>query len=160
MYYMYFTFYIHAWYTRTVSADEGGSATDEVGRDEFGARDYRKLELKADASCRPLIVAPDGHIFLEAFSPLYRHAQDFLVAIAEVLVYFLIHRYHCVFVKVYYCSQPVSRPEFVHEYRLTAYSLYAAVSVGLRTEDIVAYLQRLSKTQLPNGVIQFIEVFY
>lgn len=52
----------------------------------------------------------------------------------------------------------MSRPEFVHEYRLTAYSLYAAVSVGLRTEDIVAYLQRLSKTQLPNGVIQFIEV--
>ena len=45
---------------------------------------HRKLELKADAFCRPLIVAPDGHIFLEAFSPLYRHAQDFLVAIAEV----------------------------------------------------------------------------
>ena len=27
---------------------------------------------------------PDGHIFLETFSPVYRHAQDFLIAIAEV----------------------------------------------------------------------------
>ena len=29
--------------------------------------------------------APDGHIFLEAFSPVYKHARDFLIAIAEVL---------------------------------------------------------------------------
>ena len=29
------------------------------------------------------------------------------------------------------------RPAFIHEYKLTAYSLYAAVSVGLQTEDII-----------------------
>jgi hypothetical protein len=29
------------------------------------------------------------------------------------------------------------RPSFVHEYKLTPYSLYAAVSVGLQTEDII-----------------------
>ena len=28
--------------------------------------------------------APDGHIFLEAFSPVYKHARDFLIAIAMV----------------------------------------------------------------------------
>lgn len=29
------------------------------------------------------------------------------------------------------------RPAFIHEYKLTHYSLYAAVSVGLQTEDII-----------------------
>jgi hypothetical protein len=28
--------------------------------------------------------APNGHIFLESFSPVYKHAHDFLIAIAEV----------------------------------------------------------------------------
>lgn len=83
-----------------------------------------------------LCQAPDGHIFLEAFSPVYKYAQDFLVAIAE----------------------PVCRPNHIHEYKLTAYSLYAAVSVGLQTSDIVEYLQKLSKTSVPEGIVQFIKV--
>lgn len=37
--------------------------------DEYGAKDYRSLKLKADSKSRPLWVAPNGHIFLEAFSP-------------------------------------------------------------------------------------------
>lgn len=67
---------------------------------------------------------------------MYRYAQDFLVAIAE----------------------PVCRPNHVHEYKLTAYSLYAAVSVGLQTSDIVEYLQKLSKTSVPEGIVQFIQL--
>uniref|UniRef100_A0A803W885 General transcription and DNA repair factor IIH helicase/translocase subunit XPB n=1 Tax=Ficedula albicollis TaxID=59894 RepID=A0A803W885_FICAL len=63
-------------------------------------------------------------------------AQDFLVAIAE----------------------PVCRPTHIHEYKLTAYSLYAAVSVGLQTSDITEYLQKLSKTGVPDGIIQFIKL--
>jgi DNA excision repair protein ERCC-3 len=35
----------------------------------------------------------------------------------------------------------------MHEYQLTPYSLYAAVSVGLSTEDIIAVLNRLSKVK-------------
>uniref|UniRef100_A0A8D0EPE5 General transcription and DNA repair factor IIH helicase/translocase subunit XPB n=1 Tax=Strix occidentalis caurina TaxID=311401 RepID=A0A8D0EPE5_STROC len=105
--------------------------------DEYGAKDYRhQMPLKADHASRPLWVAPDGHIFLEAFSPVYKYAQDFLVAIAE----------------------PVCRPTHIHEYKLTAYSLYAAVSVGLQTSDITDYLQKLSKTGVPDGIIQFIKV--
>ncbi|XP_061740864.1 general transcription and DNA repair factor IIH helicase subunit XPB [Nerophis ophidion] len=105
--------------------------------DDYGAKDYRvQMTLKNDSSSRPLWVAPDGHIFLEAFSPVYRYAQDFLVAIAE----------------------PVCRPNHVHEYKLTAYSLYAAVSVGLQTSDIVEYLQKLSKTSVPEGIVQFIKL--
>ena len=34
-------------------------------------------------------------------------------------------------------EQILSRPSFIHEYKLTSYSLYAAVSVGLQTEDII-----------------------
>lgn len=86
--------------------------------------------------CVCVCQAPDGHIFLEAFSPVYKYAQDFLVAIAE----------------------PVCRPIHVHEYKLTAYSLYAAVSVGLQTSDIIEYLQKLSKTSVPDGIVQFIKV--
>lgn len=110
-------------------------ADDDAHPDEFGARDYTKIvALREDHDARPIWVAPDGHIFLETFSPVYKHAHDFLITIAE----------------------PVSRPESVHEYKLTAYSLYAAVSVGLETKDIVEYLRRLSKTTLPESVITFI----
>ncbi|XP_024593821.1 general transcription and DNA repair factor IIH helicase subunit XPB isoform X1 [Neophocaena asiaeorientalis asiaeorientalis] len=116
-----------------------GKQVDESSTkvDEYGAKDYRlQMPLKDDHTSRPLWVAPDGHIFLEAFSPVYKYAQDFLVAIAE----------------------PVCRPTHVHEYRLTAYSLYAAVSVGLQTSDITEYLRKLSKTGVPDGIIQFIKL--
>lgn len=55
-------------------------------------------------------------------------------------------------------AEPVCRPTHIHEYKLTAYSLYAAVSVGLQTSDITEYLQKLSKTGVPDGIIQFIKV--
>ncbi|KAJ1358392.1 TFIIH basal transcription factor complex helicase XPB subunit [Parelaphostrongylus tenuis] len=105
--------------------------------DEFGGKDYRsEMPLKPDHASRPLWVAPDGHIFLESFSPVYKHARDFLIAISE----------------------PVCRPEHIHEYQLTAYSLYAAVSVGLQTNDIIEYLERLSKSVLPKGIVEFIKM--
>jgi DNA excision repair protein ERCC-3 len=47
---------------------------------------------------------------------------------------------------------------FLAQYKLTAYSLYAAVSVGLQTHDIVEYLKRLSKTSIPDGIIEFIKL--
>lgn len=110
---------------------------DAVQEDEYGAKDYRsQMELKIDHASRPLWVAPNGHIFLESFSPVYKHAHDFLIAISE----------------------PVCRPEHIHEYKLTAYSLYAAVSVGLQTNDIIEYLKRLSKTSIPQGIIEFIQL--
>ena len=109
----------------------------EVEEDEFGAKDYRsQMELRPDHASRPLWVAPNGHVFLETFSPVYRHAHDFLIAISE----------------------PVCRPEFIHEYKLTSYSLYAAVSVGLQTDDIIEYLTRLSKTAIPKGIVEYIRM--
>ncbi|XP_043750712.1 general transcription and DNA repair factor IIH helicase subunit XPB isoform X1 [Cervus elaphus] len=125
--------------TQEAVPSAAGKQVDESGTkvDEYGAKDYRlQMPLKDDHTSRPLWVAPDGHIFLEAFSPVYKYAQDFLVAIAE----------------------PVCRPTHVHEYKLTAYSLYAAVSVGLQTSDITEYLRKLSKTGVPDGIIQFIKL--
>ena len=74
--------------------------------------------------------------FLPTISVLCRHAHDFLIAISE----------------------PVCRPEHIHEYKLTSYSLYAAVSVGLQTRDIIEYLSRLSKCTLPQGILSYIEL--
>ncbi|KAH9775432.1 General transcription and DNA repair factor IIH helicase subunit XPB1 [Citrus sinensis] len=104
------------------------------GEKEERKRDFSKLELKPDHANRPLWACADGRIFLETFSPLYKQAYDFLIAIAE----------------------PVCRPESMHEYNLTPHSLYAAVSVGLETETIISVLNKLSKTKLPKEMIDFI----
>lgn len=101
----------------------------------FGKADFSYLSLKPDHESRPLWINPeDGRIILESFSPLAEQAQDFLVTIAE----------------------PVSRPSYIHEYRITTYSLYAAVSVGLETNDIISVLNRLSKVPVPKSIISFI----
>src|SRR5271156_380990 len=113
----------------------------------FGNNDFTEiLKLKPDHSSRPLWINPeDGRIILEGFSPLAEQAQDFLVAISEpVSRYFLSP-----------CNTN-SRPTHIHEYKLTAYSLYAAVSVGLQTEDIITVLGRLSKVPLSTKIIDFI----
>jgi DNA excision repair protein ERCC-3 len=73
-------------------------------------------------------------VFLETFSPIYKQAYDFLIAIAD----------------------PVSRPTHIHEYKITQYSLYAAASLGLRTSDILTGLQRLSKNELAEELVNLI----
>jgi len=123
------------WVPAAASADAEVTKADD--EDEFGAKDFRQvMNLRPDHDSRPLWVGPNGHIFLEAFSPVYKHAHDFLIAISE----------------------PVCRPEHIHEYKLTSYSLYAAVSVGLQTDDIIEYLTRLSKTSLPEGIVTYIKM--
>ncbi|XP_047308546.1 general transcription and DNA repair factor IIH helicase subunit XPB1-like [Impatiens glandulifera] len=116
--------------TYVVPEEFGGDSREE----ETKQRDFTKLELKPDHVNRPLWACADGRIFLETFSPLYKQAYDFLIAIAE----------------------PVCRPESMHEYNLTPHSLYAAVSVGLETETIVSVLDKLSKTRLPKEMVDFI----
>ncbi|CAE6415721.1 unnamed protein product [Rhizoctonia solani] len=101
----------------------------------FRNHDFSWAQLKPDHASRPLWISPeDNHIILEGFSPIAEQAQDFLVAISE----------------------PISRPAFIHEYKITMYSLYAAVSVGLETNDIIEVLNRLSKVPVPDTVVRFI----
>ncbi|KAK9479395.1 P-loop containing nucleoside triphosphate hydrolase protein [Lipomyces japonicus] len=124
----------------SIAAHEGkahefvSSSIDSVSK-VFGKSDFSFLTLKPDHQSRPLWINPiDGRIILESYSPLAEQAQDFLVTIAE----------------------PVSRPSHVHEYKLTPYSLYAAVSVGLETNDIISVLNRLSKVPVPKNIVEFI----
>lgn len=81
------------------------------------------MQLCKDHELKPIWIGQDCKIFLEAFSSHYKVASDFLVAIAE----------------------PLSRPTFIHEYKLTKYSLYAAASVGLTDEDIINKLEHFCK---------------
>ncbi|KAH0614633.1 uncharacterized protein H6S33_000269 [Morchella sextelata] len=101
----------------------------------FNKHDFAYLHMKPDHASRPLWINPEnGIIVLESFSPLAAKAQDFLTTIAE----------------------PMSRPTFLHEYKLTPHSLYAAVSVGLDPRDIISVIDRFSKIPVPEKIIQFI----
>ncbi|KAF5687086.1 DNA excision repair ERCC-3 [Fusarium circinatum] len=98
-------------------------------------RDFSYLAPNPDGANRPLWIDPDkGYIILERFHPLADLATDFLVTIAE----------------------PQSRPAFLHEYKITPHSLYAAVSVGLNGEDIISTLDKFLKTELPQSIKEFI----
>ena len=100
--------------------------------------DYSQIKLKQDHEKCPIWIAPDNRIFLEAFSPLAREATEFLIAIAE----------------------PASRPTYIHEYVLTPYSLYAAVSVGLTKNEILHLLKKLAKNEdIPQDVKSYIEQY-
>ena len=105
-------------------------------KQKFSYYSDQELELRQDHSNRPLWACADGRIFLETFSPVYKQASEFLNAIAE----------------------PFCRPESMHEYNVTRQSLYAAVSVGLETETIIAVLNKLAKTKLPKEMVDFIHV--
>ncbi|KAI5180373.1 DNA excision repair protein ERCC-3 [Nematocida sp. AWRm80] len=92
------------------------------------------IVLKDTHASRPMWVSPDGVIVLEMGTEQSQQAQDFLIAIAE----------------------PISRPANMHEYKITAYSLYAAASVGLKTDDIIDTMDRFSKNKLPLSILGFI----
>ncbi|KAK1835171.1 hypothetical protein QBC39DRAFT_423754 [Podospora conica] len=103
-----------------------------------GERDFHYLPLKPDHERRPLYIEPNqGIIFLERWSPRGKQATDFLITIAE----------------------PMSRPKYIHEYKLTAHSLYAAVSVGLTAKDILNSLDSFLKTEIPQSIRSFIEEY-
>lgn len=101
----------------------------------FPLGDFCHGVLLRDHEHRPLWVTEEGHLFLETFNPRYLKVYDFVITIAE----------------------PVYRPSLMHEYHLTPYSLYGAVSVGLDTKTILTDLSELCKTALPKQVIQMIK---
>jgi DNA excision repair protein ERCC-3 len=111
-----------------------GSTENADGTHPVVGADFSSLPLKPDHLQRPCWTCPDGTIYLEAFHDLYAQAYDFLVAIAE----------------------PVARPEFVHQYKLTPYSLYAAVATNIDTHRIIMVLDKLSKNKLPKEVDKFV----
>ncbi|KAH7649971.1 hypothetical protein FG379_001815 [Cryptosporidium bovis] len=98
-------------------------------------RDYSsELKLKSDHDLRPIWVFPDGLIIAETFHQSSSAACEFLVTISE----------------------PLSRPELIHEYQLTIFSLYAAVSLGITVEGIIETLEKFSKNEIPGALIDTI----
>ena len=110
---------------------------DEYDMDaELGTIDFSLLELKPKHENKPLWVCPNFHIYLDTASRYYEQATDFLTAIAE----------------------PLSRPQFIHEYYITDSSLYGAVSIGFETESIIKKLDSLSKVRLTTEMINHIRM--
>ncbi|TVY22338.1 General transcription and DNA repair factor IIH helicase subunit [Lachnellula hyalina] len=97
-------------------------------------REFTAMPLKPDHHNRPLWIDGWGKLTLESFHPLAPRVQDFIITIAE----------------------PMSRPTFLHEYKLTTHSLYAAVSVGLSPKDIIHTLDVFLKTEMPPNIIAYI----
>jgi len=81
-------------------------------------------------------VFPDGFILFETFSNSIEEVEDFLITISE----------------------PVSRTRKIHEYVLTPYALYAAVTSGMKGMDIVKILKKLSKNLLPKTIFRMISI--
>ena len=104
----------------------------DLGDALFPLGDHGAMPLLQDHAQRPLWVTDDGHIYLEMFHQA--KVYDFIITIAE----------------------PIYRPLLMHEYQLTPYSLYGAVSVGLDTETILTDLNRLCKTRVPDRVERMI----
>tara|TARA_R110002003_G_scaffold161_1_gene13780 strand:- start:6974 stop:9388 length:2415 start_codon:yes stop_codon:yes gene_type:complete len=107
----------------------------DAAADLFKKSDQWNAPLKPDHHNRPLWVNDAGGIILESFHPLFDEAQDFLINIAE----------------------PQSRVSKMHEYQLTTHSLFAAVSVGHSSREIIDRLDRYSKTALSDAIISFVE---
>lgn len=84
-------------------------------------RDFSKLELKPDHVNRPLWACADGRIFLETFSPLYKQAYDFLIAIAEPVCRYnsYISKFICVLVVDLYIY--INTLSWIYQYILLGY---------------------------------------
>ena len=120
---------------RAAQREDALAVKKKSSDDNGGIDDFSRMPLKPDHMARPCWTCPDGMIYLEAFHDLYLQAYDFLVAISE----------------------PVARPEYIHQYKLTPYSLYAAVATNITTDSILAVLERLSKNQLPSSIKRFVK---
>jgi DNA excision repair protein ERCC-3 len=95
------------------------------------------LVMHRDHESRPCYVCKNGSIYVEMRSKHAHACSQFLLAIAD----------------------PISRPEFVHHYKLTAYSLYAGACVDLNGKQILEMLRAFSKNVLPTSVVNFVTFF-
>ena len=85
---------------------------------------------------KPLWTSPNGYILFEIFIKTIEEIEDFLITISE----------------------PVSRTKMIQEFVLTPYALYAAVTSGMETQDVLKIIAKLSKNLLPKVVYKMIKV--
>ncbi|PHJ22690.1 dna repair helicase [Cystoisospora suis] len=109
---------------------------DSLSLGSGGFRDYgAELQMKSDHTHRPLWVCKDGCILLEMFSVASRQANELLLTIAE----------------------PICRGDFVHEFQITIFSLYAGISIGLTCDDMLHNLEKFSKNYIPEDLVEQIQ---
>ena len=82
-----------------------------------------------------IYVTKEGRIILETNSLYYSQTAEFLIAISE----------------------PIHRTLNFHEYQLTIYSLYAAASMNIKTEEILSILEAICINSLPIEVENYIK---
>ncbi|CAJ1330944.1 unnamed protein product [Effrenium voratum] len=90
--------------------------------------------MQPDHAKRPIWVCDTGRIIFETFHPQGAQVADFLIAVSE----------------------PVSRPQTIHEYQITALSLNAAIANGISVEKIIQLLVKLSKNVIHEDFLSFI----
>lgn len=85
---------------------------------------------------RPLWVCHDGRIYFEAglFPEIASPVSEFLVAIAE----------------------PICRPKYIQEFQITVFSLYAAISLGMTSAEILDSLNKFAKNRLDARLSDYI----
>ncbi|EAA15889.1 RepB-related [Plasmodium yoelii yoelii] len=107
-------------------------SADSINVQQRGFHDYSKeMKLKKNHMNKPLWICSDGFIYLEMFNSCSKQASDFLITIAE----------------------PICRPEIIHEFQLTIFSLYAAISVGITLDELLLNLDKFSKNILPSELV-------
>ena len=96
------------------------------------------MTLRAGHENRPLWVCHDGRIYFEAglYPEIANPVSEFLIAIAE----------------------PICRPKFIHEFQITVFSLYAAISLGMSSEEILESLNKFSKNELDPKLAEYISM--
>nr|UXY87479.1 DNA repair helicase [Cryptomonas sp.] len=92
--------------------------------------------MACTSTSKPLWVSPNGYILFETFTREIEEIEDFLITISE----------------------PVSRTKLVQEFVLTPYALYAAVTSGMNTRDILKIIIKLSKNLLSRVVYKMISI--
>jgi len=79
---------------------------------------------------KPVIVQSDNTLLLEVNNPVFEDARNAISQFSEL----------------------EKSPEHIHTYRITPLSLWNAAASGLKVDDIIAYLERYSKYDIPDSV--------
>lgn len=79
---------------------------------------------------KPLIVQGDHTLLLEVNHPIFEQAREQIIKFAEL----------------------VKSPEYIHTYRLTPLSLWNAAANGLADDQIIGFLKKYSKFEVPQHI--------
>ncbi len=86
----------------------------------------------------PLIIQSDFSLLLEVYNNKFEEVRNGLTKFAEL----------------------IKSPEHIHTYRLTSLSLWSAASSGVTIEEIIEFLYKYSKFDVPENVIQEIKLIF